>query len=160
MLYMYAIILIILMIIELAGFIAALIYKSQLKEVYTDSLQTVFNDGLMNNKTQFLEAFHKLEESMKCCGVHNISDYAAFPKMEPSAWCKKHPDVEGCADTIIKTLNKQLPVIGGTLGAVIILELFGLIGAIALARASKNSPGEKYDTNIGRTLGAAVSRRR
>ncbi|CAF0754758.1 unnamed protein product [Adineta steineri] len=140
LLYMYALILALLMILELVGFIMAFVYKSKLKDVYTDSLSTALTDAITKNQTDVLSSFRDLENSMKCCGVHNVSDYNDYPQSQLSQQCKDHPDSQGCSAAIIGFLNKHLPIIGGSLGGVLLLELLGLIGAIVLAKALKNKP--------------------
>ena len=157
---MYAVILLILMIVELAGFITAFVYKGKLKEVYTDSLQKVFDDGLKTNNTEIMKSFRALEEAMKCCGVQNVSDYGVPPKFPLSGPCEKDPVPEGCAVAITRFLSKQLPIIGITLGAVILLELFGLIAAIALAVARGHAPEKTYSGNVRQVLGGIVPGRR
>jgi len=159
-LYMYAIILLILMILELAAVIMALVYKSKLRSVYDESLSQVLDKALRNNQDSVLSAFRDLENLLKCCGVKNISDYAKYPNVTKSDFCKEKPDASGCADTIIDFLNKNLPIIGGTLGGVILIELFGLIAAIALAIALKHAPSDNYSSNPGRGLSNLMPRRR
>jgi hypothetical protein len=126
------------MIVELVGFIMAFAYKGQLTSVYKTTLSTVFDKALEKNDTTVLGAFHQLETAMKCCAVHNISDYNNHTSAA-SDWCQKNPTSPGCSDAIIDFLNKHLPIIGGSLGGVVLLELFGVIGAVLLARAVRRS---------------------
>jgi hypothetical protein len=126
------------MIVELVGFIMAFAYKGQVTEVYKNTLFTVFDKALENNSTDVLDAFRQLETAMKCCGVHNISDYGDRSNAS-STWCKDNPASPGCSDAIIDYLNKHLPIIGGSLGGVVLLELFGVIGAIVLVKAIRRS---------------------
>jgi hypothetical protein len=127
---MYAIILGILMIVELVAFIMAFAYKGKLTEVYETTLLKVFTDALKKNDEAALGSFRDLETAMKCCGIHNVSDYNGYNATR-SEFCIQHPESIGCSQAIIDFLSKNLPIIGGILGGVIFLELLGLIGAIA-----------------------------
>ncbi|UJR23570.1 hypothetical protein I4U23_026558 [Adineta vaga] len=142
-LYLYAFILGLLMILELVAFIMAFVYKGKVTDVYKTALSKVFDTALQSNQTDVLHAFQELEKNMKCCGVHNRSDYGYPPKFPLSNQCLENPSSIGCSDAIINFLNKNLPIIGGSLGGVLLLELLGLIGAIALAVALKHAPDDR-----------------
>jgi hypothetical protein len=148
------------MIIELVGFIMAFTYKGQLTRVYETALFEVLKKGLTENDTTILAPFRDLENNMKCCGVHGLSDYIEYNNStELSNACKQHP-LDGCAQAIINFLNTNLPKIGITLGCVLALELFGLIAAFVLGVALKHAPDEHYSSNPREILGDAVPGRR
>jgi len=157
---MYAIILAILMIVELIGFIMAFVYKGKLTDVYQTALYEVFEKGLNMNNTNIITSFQDLEKTMKCCGVYNVSDYAKHNYNKLSEWCTNNPTSPGCSTAIIDLLNKNLPIIGGTLGGLLSLELFCLIGAIALAVALKHAPDQIYSSNPGEVIRNIVPGRR
>ncbi|CAF1026072.1 unnamed protein product [Rotaria sordida] len=146
LLFTYAIILIILMLLELVGFILAMVYKGKLKGLFEEPLFKVLDVALKNKDNATILAFQDLENSMKCCGVHNESDYYGYA-VEKSKQCKQHLDSKGCAQAIIELFNKNLPIIGGTLGGILVIELFGLIGACVLAVALKDSPESRYSSS-------------
>jgi len=163
LLFMYAIILGILMILEFVGFIMALVYKSKLTEVYEKTLFEVFKTAMINHDTKVIEVFHQLEKTMKCCAVHGASDYIEFNHTIPEL-CDKtiHPElnIQGCSEAMIGFLRKHLPAIGTTLGVVLLVELVGLIGSIALAVALKHAPDTIYSSNPGDVLKGAIPGRR
>ncbi|CAF0810725.1 unnamed protein product [Rotaria sp. Silwood1] len=152
LLYLYAIVLGVLMIIELVGFILAFVYKDKLEDVYRKTLTTVFVNALIANDTKVLDAFHDMEESLQCCGVNGKTDYTEYGKDAPS-WCYEYQ--QGCSTIIINTLKKNLPIIGGSLGAVLFLELLSFIGAIVLAVALKHAPDD-IDSSSPRDVIAQV----
>jgi hypothetical protein len=157
---MYAVILLILMIIELTGLIMAFVYKGKLKDVYETSLSEVFENGLSKNDTKIMNAFNDLEKALKCCGIHNISDYSAYNITKFSEGCQKYPK-DGCSQKLIDFLSKNLPIIGYSLLAVFLLELFGVITAIALAVALKHAPDdEDYSSSPGEVIRYVVPNRR
>jgi len=159
LLFIYATILLILMVIELAAFIMAFVYKGKLTEVYQTALYDVLKTGLDSNNTKILTAFDDLEKAMECCGVNNISDYTNANYTRSSEWCGKKPNY-GCSQAIIDFLKKGLPAIGVTLGVVLATELLGLLSAIALAVALKNAPDDNYSSSPGQVLGNMVPGRR
>jgi len=164
LLYMYAFVLLILMILELTAFIMAFVYKGKLSDLYDKTWSETLSKALDKNQTKVLKAFHDLEDAVKCCGVHNVSDYYINNNnitynYTLSDYCKENGNsAVGCAEKIIGFLTKNLPIVGGTLGGVLLLELFGLIGAIALAVALKHAPNDDYSSRPGDVLGGLVPR--
>ncbi|CAF1290815.1 unnamed protein product [Rotaria sordida] len=157
LLYFYAIILGILMTIELVGFILAFAYKGKLEDVYKKSLTTVFTNALVKNDTKVLNAFHDMENSLKCCGANGKKDYTESGRDAPS-WCYQYQ--QGCSTIIIDILQKNLPIIGGSLGAVLLLEILGFIAAIVLAVALKHAPDDTYSSSPGEVISYVVPGRR
>ncbi len=136
------------MLIELVGFIMAFAFKGKLTDTYEKPLLSILEKGLKENNTKILDAFHELENAMKCCGVLNITDYPQnYTDLSPS--CKKDPVPQGCAKAIIDFLSNNLPKIGISLGVLLALEIFGLLAAVALSVAVKNAPDENYSSNPG-----------
>lgn len=142
---------------ELAGFILAFSYRSKLEKVYKDSLSEVLGSALEKNNTKVLNVFHKLEKDMKCCGVNGVSDYNTYHQPIPQD-CFVYPI--GCSTAIIDWLEKNLPIIGGVLGGVLVLEVVGLLSAVVLAVALKHAPEDSYSSNPGEVLSHIVPGRR
>ena len=94
---------------------------------------------------------------MKCCGANGIIDYKAHPLDTPLE-CFQHP--KGCSDAIIDLLDKNLPIIGGVLGGVLVLEVIGLLSAVVLAVALKHAPDDDYSSNPMEVLPHIVPGRR
>ncbi|CAF2842400.1 unnamed protein product [Rotaria sp. Silwood2] len=149
LLYLYSVILIILMIIELVAFILALVYKGKLQSLFEQPLYDILETALTKKDNTTILAFHDLEDAMKCCGVHNSSDYASHPEYGNSKQCQTDKNSKGCSQAIIDLFTKNLPIVGGTLGGILIIELIGLIGACILARVLKESPDARYTSTPG-----------
>ena len=148
------------MIIELTGLILAFSYKSRLTDVYEKSLTEVFENGMAEKKQKVIDGFHHLENTLKCCGIHNISDYGPYNTTDFSDGCKEHPH-DGCSDKIIDLLSTNLPIVGYSLLSVFLLEFFAVLGAIALAVALKHAPNdEEYSSSPGETIRNIVPSRR
>ena len=134
------------MIIELVGFIMAFVYKGQLKDVYETALLEIFNRGLETNNQKIIGAFHELEKNLKCCGIHNISDYKAYnTTIDFSEGCQKYP-LEGCSAKMIDLLNTSLPIVGYSLLVIFLVEFFGVLAAVVLAVALKHASKAKKET--------------
>lgn len=141
------------MILQLVGLIMALVYKGNLEDVYRKNLLKVFNKALNASDTKVIRAFADLEDLLECCGVNGFKDYA---RHDPSPGCFQHQDRKGCSNAIIDLLNKNLPAVGGILGAVLFIELIGLIGAILLAIALRRAPETYYSSSPGDVLYSIV----
>jgi len=102
----YALILAILMIVELVGFIMAFVYKGKITEVYETALSDVLKKALENSDTAVLSAFRDLETAMKCCGVHNKTDYDHY-NVTLSEKCQEIPPPKGCSQAITDFLQKK-----------------------------------------------------
>lgn len=140
MLNTYSAVLLILMILELVGFIMVLVYKSRLETVYKNDLYTVFSKALNESNTKVLDAFAELERKLKCCGVNGIDDYHGREPQNPECYRYR----KGCSDEIIKLFNENFPIIATTLGLVLLFELLCLVNAIALSNRLKNYDGDMY----------------
>jgi hypothetical protein len=138
------------MIMELAAFITTMSSRVRVRDSYESGLRTVFNNAYDNNQTDLMVAVENLELEFKCCGVHNFTDYTRSnytipPSCHESQLLDKPIFTQGCADAIIDWIWDELPVIGGILGAILFLEVFGLIASIAMIVAiSHFSYGELH----------------
>jgi hypothetical protein len=143
-LYIYAVILGLLIIIELVGFVVALTFRNKILTGYDSTLTEIFVHGYGNNQTDVIAAFETLERQFKCCGVHGSYDYARYRYKIPLSCHQKQSSSlpifnQGCADAIIRWVWDELPLIGGVLGTVFLIEIFGVIAAIALGVAISHS---------------------
>jgi len=161
LLYMYALILGILLILELGGFITAFAYKSKVRETYDKGLATLFSDAMDKGQTGVIAAFDTLQKQMHCCGANDSEDYIKHNHTLPDSCYDKKGNVyeKGCAQAVIDFLEAQLPIFGGVLGGFLLIELLGLIAAIALAVALKHAPDDRYSSNPKDVFSGMVRRR-
>jgi len=128
------------MLSELAAFITALSLRVRVRDSYQSSLLNVYNDAYKNNRTDIRDAVEKLEKKFECCGVNNSEDYKNINYTIPAS-CYKNEDMStepfgtGCADAIIDWIWDEMPIVGGIIGAVLIMEIFGVISSFSLASA-------------------------
>ncbi len=152
-LYIYAIILTLLIIIEVAAFIVTFTSRNSIRDSYKSGFQELFNEAYSHNHTDLQNVIENTERQLKCCGVQNVSDYYEKNFTVP-ATCYEDPNFnktifdKGCADAAIDWIRHQFPIIGAVLGSILLIEIFGVISAIALGVAiSHSSYDEIYFPN-------------
>ncbi|CAF3066404.1 unnamed protein product [Rotaria socialis] len=148
-LYLYAVILTILMVLELAAFITLMSSRVRVRDSYQSGLWEVFHDAYDNDRQDIIKQIEGLELEFECCGVNDSGDYLKVNRTIPDSCYKDKSKQtifdEGCADAIIDWIWDELPVIGGIVGAIIFIEIFGVIASISLGVAiSHYSFGEIY----------------
>lgn len=142
--------LIILMLTELGLFIAALAVRNDIRDTYDDNLWNIFEKAYIQNDTANQRGIEKLEKEFECCGVYGSSDYNDVNRTIPASCYKGDSTVlfeEGCSDAILDWIQDELPAISGIIGAVLVLEIFGLIASIAMAVAIGHSSYGEILTN-------------
>lgn len=144
LLYVYAFTLGLLMLTELGLFIAALVLKSDIRDEYDKNLWTIFQDAYTKNNTANERGIERLEKEFECCGVYGPEDYGRVNGTAPdTCYTGTGPDRQifqtGCSDAILDWINDELPAISGIIGAVLVLEIFGLIASISMAVAITHS---------------------
>ncbi|CAF1462272.1 unnamed protein product [Rotaria sordida] len=143
-LYLYAAILSLLIITELAAFIITLTYRVRIRDSYYSGFRELFIEIYSNNHTDLKYVIEDIEREFKCCGINNVTDYYKHNYTVPVA-CYKDQDFDksifdqGCANVVIQWLWKQFPIIGSVLGSILLIEIFGIISSIALSTAISHS---------------------
>jgi hypothetical protein len=147
-LYLYAVILTFLIITEIAALIVALSSRVRIRDSYDSGFRELFIEIYSNNDTDLQHIIEDIEREFKCCGAQNVTDYYKHYYTVPAA-CHKDGDFhkpifdQGCADAAMKWISNQLPIIGGALGGILLIEIFGVISSIALGIAISHS--SSYD---------------
>jgi len=152
-LYLYGLILIIIMILELAAFITAMSFSADVRDKYDEGLRKVFKDAYSDNETDIRSSVEKLEEVFECCGADGPQDYEKINRTIPAS-CYKGQDTskekfqDGCADAIIDWIWDEMPAIGSIIGVVLVLEIFGVIASFALAVAISQYEYGRLDSGL------------
>ncbi|CAF1211336.1 unnamed protein product [Rotaria sordida] len=143
-LYLYAAILSLLIITELATFIITLTYRVRTRDSYYSAFRELFIEIYSNNHTDLKYVIEDIEREFRCCGINNVTDYYKHNYTVPVA-CYQDQDFDksifdqGCANVVIQWLWKQFPIIGSVLGSILLIEIFGIISSIALSTAISHS---------------------
>ncbi|CAF0785750.1 unnamed protein product [Adineta ricciae] len=148
-LYVYAICLTLIILVEFAAVIATLIYRNDLYKSFDSGFMEVFQHAYSKNQTEVQKAIESLEENFKCCGVNGPSDYSKFGfKMPRSCYRNKDdfpiPYSDGCALAVAVWIWNELPIIASVLGVILFIEIFGVISALVLGVAVSHSSSPIY----------------
>lgn len=136
--------------IEFGGVIATLVFRNDLWKSYESGFQEVFHHAYSNHQNYTIKIIEDVERQFKCCGVNGPSDYpidgykiprACYPKRGP---LKELPYTDGCARAVANWVWNQLPIIAGSLGAILFIEIFGIISSIVLGVAISHSMSSPY----------------
>ncbi|UJR36184.1 hypothetical protein I4U23_028918 [Adineta vaga] len=139
-LYIYGIILSLLMICELAAFITMMSTRVRIRDSYQSGLWNVFSNAYTKNRPNLIEAIEELEREFQCCGVIDFKDYTKVNHTLPLACYMdqsflKPIFAKGCSQAFIDWMWDELPIIGGIISAILIIEVFGVIASFSLAVA-------------------------
>jgi hypothetical protein len=143
-LYLYAVVLGFLIIVELAAFIAVLSYRVRIRDSYYSGFDKYFIEIYNNNDTDLQSFMEDIEMDFKCCGVYNVTDYYQNNFRVPAS-CHKDQDFNkpifhrGCAHATMNWFWDQISIVGGVLGGTLLIEIFGVISSIALGIAISHS---------------------
>ncbi|XP_019960245.1 CD63 antigen [Paralichthys olivaceus] len=154
MVTMFAILLSLIIIVEIAGAIAAYIFRNKLSTVVQDSLTEMISS--YNNSTdEFRDTVDKLQKDLKCCGVNSSSDWRSFKPQGnsvPDSCCvnvsancgngtmtdpaKVHQ--KGCHDALEAFLKKNILWVIVAALVIALLQIMGLVFACVLMRGIRS----------------------
>ncbi|CAF3376957.1 unnamed protein product [Rotaria sp. Silwood1] len=148
-LYTYSVILLLIIFFEFAAVIVTLVFRNDLWKTYDSGFMEVFHHAYSQNQTETIKIIENLERKFKCCGVDGASDYARYGYKIPSSCymdesTKRILYSQGCAEAVAIWVWNKLPIIAGVLGAILFIELFGVISSIVLGVAISHSSDPTY----------------
>ncbi len=141
-------ILTLLIIAQIGAFIATLSSRTSLRDSYEYGFRELFIEIYSKNETDLKYVIEDMEREFQCCGVKNVTDYYKHNYTVPTA-CHQDDDLhkpifdKGCANAAIKWLWDQFPIIGGALGGILLIEIFGVVSSVALGIAISHSSYER-----------------
>jgi hypothetical protein len=130
--------------LEFAAVIVIFVFRNDLWKTYDSGFMEIFHNAYSKNQTETIKVIENLEREFKCCGVNGASDYlkynytiplSCYPNQSPMY----HYYYEGCAGAVAVWIWDELPTIAGVLGAVLFIELFGVILSLVLGVAISHS---------------------
>lgn len=153
MIITFSVFLTIIFFLELGGGIAAYIYRGQLSDIITKSM----NEGMANyNKTEYkgvTKTWDVVQNDFDCCGVTQYSDWEkteAFKvhKLYPSSCCikgdtpgcgKAKEDVhhKGCFKGFLAMAESKAVIVGGVGIGIAVVQVMGIVFACCFAYAIK-----------------------
>jgi len=104
----------------------------------------VFHQAYTHNQTETIKVIENLEREFQCCGVEGASDYMKYGHPIPLACYPNQtqtfqPYFQGCAEAVIKWIWNELPIFAGVIGAILFIEIFGIIASLVLGVAISHS---------------------
>jgi CD63 antigen len=113
----YAIILIVLFVIQLVLGILAVV-KIKDEDDFFNQVKDLVRDLFDNKDKASIAAFYALQSSFHCCGVNGPSDYSVTTEGYPKSCCENettpcfHPYNAGCAAAFTDTIRDYIEIIG------------------------------------------------
>jgi len=153
MMYTYASLLLLILIVEIGAGIAAYVMQGQLETVVKDNMK----DGMMNyNKTNYegvTQSWNSMQRNLKCCGVTSKDDWkdatlTSYGKI-PHSCCKVDDDgavtencaedpnnvfAKGCYPKMKEQFTANIDKVGGAALGIAAFQLMGVIFACCLSK--------------------------
>uniref|UniRef100_A0A3Q3KM75 Tetraspanin n=1 Tax=Mastacembelus armatus TaxID=205130 RepID=A0A3Q3KM75_9TELE len=153
MVTMFAILLVLVIIVEIAAAIAGYIFRNKLSVVVQDSLTETLSS--YKNNTEFREAMDKIQKDLKCCGVNSSADWKSFKpdgNSVPDSCCvnvskdcgagamKNSSKVyqEGCSVAVEALLKKNILWVIVAALVIAFLQIMGIVFACMLMRGIRS----------------------
>ncbi|ERL83974.1 tetraspanin-7-like [Dendroctonus ponderosae] len=145
LLYVYGAFLAIVFVLELGAGISIFAYRSKLTEGFDKGLTRVMVNYHNDSNSQVSSDLDLVQETLKCCGNHNASDWLNLPHRMPipSSCCiqdgcrteEKYHEIytQGCYEKVIDFLNKNFKVVAGAAIGIAFFPLVGVILSCCLA---------------------------
>lgn len=160
-LIIYTILLVLVLMAEIVAIAISFIYKGKIEDSVEEGLHKKV-DGYIEGVEDDVEIIDKIQETLQCCGVHNITSYTGNAE-----WVKKHgnetvpasccPDTtgetpsstcstatpglytEGCFDVASKTLEDNTGLIIGITIGFIVIQMVGVsLGCVFCKRIARD----------------------
>ncbi|KAM4701286.1 CD63 antigen [Discoglossus pictus] len=149
----FAVLLVLIFLVEIAAAIAGYVFKDKVKTAFEDS----FLDGMKkyNNTKEVHDGIDTLQRDFHCCGANSSSDwksYAPFIGTDnvPDSCCKnvttgcgrspniKDLNTDGCIDGIQAWIKKNIAIVAGVALGIAFFELLGIIFACCLMKGIRS----------------------
>ncbi|XP_033760029.1 tetraspanin-7-like [Pecten maximus] len=150
LLYMYAVFLVVVFIVELSAGAAGFVYQSKLESGFKEGLEKALHKYKVD--TEITGAMDDLQSQLKCCGIHSYSDWVnrtttTDGKIPTSCCidlnkCSSEPLPEnvkdwfskGCYSTVVDFMQSNMGLIGGVALGISFFQVFGALLSCCLAR--------------------------
>ncbi|KAM3933637.1 CD63 antigen [Leptodactylus fuscus] len=147
----FAVLMVLIFLVEIAAAIAGYVYRNQLQQAFTDSI----TDGLKNykNSTEVQKGIDDMQRDFKCCGAANSSDWRNYDPFKgtnqvPDSCCKTITKdcgknataiyTEGCVSTIENLLKRNIGIVAGVALGIAFFEILGIVFACCLMKGIRS----------------------
>jgi len=154
MLYIFGTLLSLILLMEIAAAVAALVLKDEADKAITTAMTNNLKDYATDKPTQ--DAWGQIQTNLKCCGITDFHDWKNVTNVGPNdvpdsccvtevAGCGKDVLVDedkgsperihtlGCLSTVREMIASNVILVGGIAAAVVILQLIGIVVVCCLA---------------------------
>ncbi|XP_068600207.1 CD63 antigen [Brachionichthys hirsutus] len=154
MVTMFAVLLSVVIIVEIAAAIAGYVFRNKLSAVVQDSLTEMISN-YKNGTSEFKDAVDDLQRKLRCCGVNSSADWRSFTpdgKSVPDSCCvvetkgcginamtdpeKVHQ--EGCHDVVEELLKTNIQWVIVAALVIAFLQITGIVFACLLMRGIRS----------------------
>ncbi|XP_040909565.1 CD63 antigen [Toxotes jaculatrix] len=154
MVTMFAVLLSLIIIAEIAAAIAGYIFRNKLSAVVQENLTEMIS-GYNSSTPEFRASVDKLQEDLKCCGVNSSADWRNFRpdrNSVPDSCCvnvttncgvgtmtdptKVHQ--QGCHDAVVALLKKNIQWVIVAALVIAFLQIMGIVFACLLMRGIRS----------------------
>ncbi|XP_015905098.2 CD63 antigen-like [Parasteatoda tepidariorum] len=136
----FAVLVFILMILEVAGGVAAYYYKDEVQDFLKKNMYV----SLIQQKEGSVEIWDELQYEFECCGVEGPDDYTKMNFKVPNSCCKDNAEcsesnayTKGCFVQLHDKIKKNITIIIGVAIGIAAIQLLGFLLALCLAHRIK-----------------------
>ncbi|XP_069826158.1 CD63 antigen [Dendropsophus ebraccatus] len=147
----FAVLLVLIFLVEIAAAIAGYVYRNQIQNAFTDTLM----DDIKNyNSSQISrDTINNLQRDFKCCGVKNYTDWYDYEPFKsrhevPSSCCIVNATdcgkdiskiyTDPCVSKIESWIKSSIGIIAGVALGIAFFEVLGIIFACCLMRGIRS----------------------
>lgn len=134
----FAVLLTIIFILEIAGGIAGFVLKGKVGDTVTKYMGQTMD----NNNTK---VWDEVQKDFQCCGIHNASDWTDHKRTVPTSCCKVPSAAnctttgplytDGCYDKFSTFIEDKIYIVGAIGIALAFVQIVGILFACCLGRA-------------------------
>lgn len=137
----FAVLLAVVFIFELAGGIAGFVMRNQLHDEVSEKMKEA--EANYHSQEGVKKSWDAVQTNFKCCGVDSYTEWHAHNVSYPDSCCKKAPCVPGtanfynepCLEEFVDFVKTNIVKVGGVGIGLAFVQIVGIIFACCLARA-------------------------
>lgn len=147
----FAVLLVLIFLIEIAAAIAGYVFRNKVQDVYRDAFKD--NMSKYNSSTSAKQDIDETQKAFKCCGANSSSDWNNYPPFagtntvpdtcckEITAGCGKNAtaiNTIGCIQSIDDWVKKNVGIIAGVALGIAFFEILGIVFACCLMKGIRS----------------------
>ncbi|KAG8585822.1 hypothetical protein GDO81_005161 [Engystomops pustulosus] len=149
----FAVLLVLIFLVEIAAAIAGYVYRNQLQNAFTDSITDGMSKYSTSNDTA--KAIDDMQKDLHCCGATNYTDWTKYDPFKgktqvPDSCCRKislncgvNPTNDtiytvGCVQEIETVLKKNIGIVAGVALGIAFFEVLGIVFACCLMKGIRS----------------------